>query len=113
MSRPNDSFFPRILIRPRVTAEAFLRSGGTVEGGNSGVESDFSATVQQMIVETEQALVSIQESVPVSIRDYHSLVGKGEGLVNDREIMLRAIRAIAPSSERSAGPCFQLECSPG
>jgi hypothetical protein len=55
---------------------------------------DFSDAMQQMIIEAERAMFSIQDSVPVSIRDYSSLTGKGQGLVDDREIVLRAIRAV-------------------
>jgi hypothetical protein len=51
---------------------------------------DFSDAMQQMIIEAERAMYHIQDSVPVSIRDYHSLAGKGQGLVDELAIMQRA-----------------------
>jgi hypothetical protein len=55
---------------------------------------DFSDAMQQMIIEAERAMYHIQDSVPVSIRDYHSLAGKGQGLVDELAIMQRAVNTI-------------------
>lgn len=89
MSRPTDSFFPRVLIRPRVS-DLLPDLPQTPEAR----EANFSSTVQQMVREVEAGMIAIQESVPVSVRDYHSLVGKGQGLVDDLQICQRAVNAI-------------------
>lgn len=86
--RPTDSFFPRILIRPRVAEVSRL---GIKE---VDLRDEFTSTTQQMVRETEEAMKAIQESVVVSVRDYHRLCGKGRNLVDDLAITQRTVNAL-------------------